>query len=357
MTAASTLPVRRVLSDTNPLLCERGGCLRQLDIAYTTWGELNPNRDNVVWILHPLTCSADPSEWWPDFVGPGKPVDPTIHHVVCVNSLGSCYGTTGPASVDARTGRPYRSNFPLITLKDVVAVHERVRRHLGLSRIRLGVGGSYGGQQLIEWMAAAPSLFDHACVIGAGLQQSPWAVAFNESQRMALEADPTFLSDAPDGGMAGLAAARSIAVLSYRSAQVYERTQREVDDAVCDEFRASSYQRHAGAKFTRRFDAHAYWTLTKAMDSHNPARGRGQLNEVMGRITTRVLIVALQDDLLFPRSQLRAAAEAFADGRLVVIESDFGHDSILTHAGRIGAAINQFLVDFRSQEPCHARCI
>lgn len=349
-------PVCHVLSDTGALACERGGRLERLDIAYVTWGQINPARDNVIWILHPLTCSANPSEWWPDFVGPGKPIDPAVHYIVCVNSLGSCYGTTGPASIDPRTGKPYGSGFPPITLKDVVAVHERVRRHLGLGRIALGIGGSYGGQQLIEWMAAEPSLFDHACVIGAGLRQSPWATAFNESQRMALEADPTFLSDVPGGGTAGLAAARSIAVLSYRTAQTYERTQCESDDAVCDHFRASSYQRHVGAKFTRRFDAHAYWTLTKVMDSHNPARGRATLGEVIGRITTRVLIVALECDVLFPRSQLRATARAFADGQLAVIESDFGHDSILTHASQIAAAITRLLFDLRPSEARNARC-
>lgn len=333
-------PQRHCLVDSGPLDCERGGRLQRVEIAYTTWGQLTSARDNVVWILHPLTCSANPREWWPEMVGEGRPIDPAIHYIVCVNSLGSCYGSTGPTSIDPATGARYARGFPLITLQDVVTVHERVRRALAVERIALGIGGSYGGQQLIEWMTSAPSLFEHACVIGAGLRQSPWAIAFNESQRMAMEADPGF---ADGNGRAGLAAARSVAVLSYRSAAVYARTQAEEDDEVCDDFRAAGYQRHVGDKFTRRFDAQSYWTLTKAMDSHNPARGRGRLEGVLAKVSTRVLFLALQDDLLFTRTELQAAAAAFPHGRMAVIESDFGHDAILTHTPKIARALRSFL--------------
>nr|WP_255494879.1 homoserine O-acetyltransferase [Luteibacter sp. Sphag1AF] len=330
--------------------CERGGVLHDVVLTYSTYGQMSPSGDNVVWILHPLTCNAQPMDWWPEFVGPGKAINADEHFIVCVNSLGSCYGSTGPDSINPATDSPYHTDFPLITLKDVVALHEQVRAHLRIEAIHLGIGGSYGGQQLMEWMCRAPDLFAYACVIGAGARQSPWAVALNETQRMAMESDSTFGSGNEGAGQRGLAAARSLAVMSYRSQRVYNTTQAEANDEVCDGYRASSYQRHIGNKFTRRFSACAYWTLTKAMDSHNVGRGRGSIRNALAAVRTRVLFVALQDDLLFPVDEVRGTADMTPGAQFAVIDSDYGHDSILTHARDISLRIVRFIADSVSRE-------
>jgi homoserine O-acetyltransferase len=326
-------------------LCERGGVLPEVEARFTTYGALSEKADNVVWILHPLTCSANPLDWWAGFVGPGKLIDPSVHYIVCVNSLGSCYGTTGPGSIDGKTGGKFGLDFPSITIRDVVAVHEAVRRHLGIEMIKLGIGGSFGGQQLLEWLVACPDIFNYACVIGAGARQSPWARAFNESQRMALEADPTFYAKDRDAGQRGLAAARSVAMLSYRNHEVYETRQQEEDDAIVDNFKACSYQRYIGDKFTRRFDSHAYWFLTKAMDSHNIARGRGSMSSALARIKAKTLLIALEGDMLFPREDISQMMGHIAACKFVDIDSQYGHDGLMVHADRVSKHLKEFISD------------
>lgn len=340
--SADPLPQAHILHLPAPFACEGGGRIEHVEATFTTIGRLAADRNNVVWILHPLTCNANPLDWWSGMIGPQRAIDPERWFIVCVNALGSCYGTTGPATTDAATGRRYGRRFPLVTVRDVVAVHEVVRAHLGIERIHFGVGGSYGGQQLLEWMASAPSRFAHACVIGASARQSPWAVAFNETQRMALEADASFSGDGDRPGATGLAAARALAVMSYRTAAVYQRTQAESDERPFDGLRAASYQRHIGDSFVRRFDAHAYWTMTKAMDSHDVGRGRGSVRAALAAVDSRVLMVGLGDDLLFPCTEVEATAEALPRGSFSRIDSDYGHDSILTHAAEIGARMAAF---------------
>ncbi|UPG85806.1 homoserine O-acetyltransferase [Luteibacter aegosomatis] len=335
-------PKVRTLRLEGAMMLESGVVLPQVDVTFTTYGELDRTQDNVVWILHPLTCNANPLDWWASAVGPGRAIDPAECFVVCVNALGSCYGTTGPTSLDPATGKRYGRGFPMVTVRDVVAVHDAVRKHLGVARIRLGLGGSFGGQQLLEWMASAPGLFDYAGVIGATAQQSPWATAWNETQRMALQADATFVADSPGGGVAGLAAARAMAVMTYRSAAAYARAQGEGDSRPFDGLKASGYQRHLGASFVRRYDPHAYWTMTKAMDSHDVARGRGAVGPALAPVTTRTLMIGLADDLLFPCTEVAATAAALPFGEFLVIESDHGHDSILTRAEEIAGAVARF---------------
>lgn len=324
------------------LALEGGDHLDGFSLTYTTLGRLSAAQDNIVWVLHPLTCSSDVTEWWLDMVGPGKALDPSIHFIICANTLGSCHGSTGPTNGGGPNHRHAGLKFPQITMGDVVSALDRLRRHLNIDRIALGVGGSYGGQQLFEWMARAPDLFEHACIIGASDRQSPWAIAFNEAQRMALEADPTFGTDAPNAGSAGLAAARAIAILSYRNAALYASTQADADNRS-SAFRASAYQRAVGEKFARWFDACSYWMLTRIMDSHNIYRGRGTKAEVLTRINSRCLLVALEADVLFPASDVFEPATLLPAATCLELPCDHGHDSILTHAEALSARIVEFM--------------
>ena len=193
--------------------------------------------------------------------------------------LGSCYGSTNARSINPATGAPYGKDFPHLTVRDMVKAHQHLQRHLGISRIRFGIGGSMGGQQLLEWAVSDPDLFRSICVLATNAKHSPWGIAFNEAQRMAIEADPTLYTDAENAGAAGLAAARAVAMLSYRNYRTYQNSQEEDSDEVRNGFKAASYQRYQGQKLVDRFDVLSYLTLSRAMDSHNLGRGRGGIEK------------------------------------------------------------------------------
>ncbi|RYZ86099.1 MAG: homoserine O-acetyltransferase [Proteobacteria bacterium] len=323
------------------MILESGAVLKDVRLRYTTLGKYQGSESRVVWIFHPLTCDSNPANWWPEFVGEGKVIDPNHSFIICVNALGSCYGSSGPsAEIDGLTAG---LDFPIVTIKDIVRAFQVLKESLGIQKIDLGIGGSFGGQQLLEWLAADPDAFAKACVIGANAKQSPWAIAFNETQRMALEADADFTSSAPHAGAKGLAAARAIAILSYRTYETYGKSQGEESDAKHDQFKAASYQRYIGQKFTARFDAKSYWYLTKAMDSHNIARSRRHCSEVLASIETRILLLSLKGDVLFPEEEMRELARGLPYAQYHSIDSTHGHDGILANADLILAQLELFL--------------
>ncbi|UUA73387.1 homoserine O-acetyltransferase family protein [Cellvibrio sp. QJXJ] len=323
---------------------ECGDVIPEIEVTYSTAGKLNKDRSNVVWIHHPFSCDSNPSLWWESLVSPTGALSPNDYYVVCISALGSCYGTTGPASINNVTGSVYGASFPHTTIRDVVKVNKMICRSLGIDAIHLGVGISFGGQQLIEWMADEPEKFEHACIIAANAKQSAWATALNESQRMAIEADPTFISDEGNLGKNGLAAARSIAMLSYRNYSNYKNFQEETNDDAIDNMKASSYQRYISFKFVERFNAHCYWTMTKAMDSHNIGRNRGSIEGVLKGIKTKTLLLAMEGDVLFPFQEMNDMNNALPNSEIHEVESVHGHDGVLTSCSAISKKIRDFMV-------------
>lgn len=288
----------------------------------------------VVWICHALTANSNPLEWWPTMVGPGKFLDPGREYIICANVLGSCYGSTQPRSKD----------FPLITIRDMVKAHELLRLHLGIEHIDLLTGGSSGGFQALEWAIGNPSLAGALCLIACNARISPWATALNESQRMALLADPTFgPEEEPMAGRRGLAAARSIALLSYRSYAGYCQTQSEHQDDILIASKACSYQQYQGKKLADRFSPYSYYTLTFSLDSHNVGRNRGGTGKALSRIKTRTLCIGIDSDILFPLSEMETLARHIPGAVLEVISSDFGHDGFLLEHEQITSTLCKFL--------------
>ncbi|MBE0674995.1 MAG: homoserine O-acetyltransferase [Bacteroidales bacterium] len=314
-----------------------------LDIAYHTYGTLNERGDNVIWVCHALTANSDVASWWPGMVGDGLLFDTSRYFVVCANIPGSCYGSTGPLSVNEFTGDPWYLDFPLLTIRDVVRALDLLRRHLQINRIKMVIGASVGGQQAIEYSIMYPELIEKLVFIASNARQSPWAVAFNESQRLAIEADPSFRIRNPFGGREGLKAARSIALLSYRNHITYNRTQEEKSDAVVHGFKASSYQVYQGEKLVKRFNPWSYYRLTQMTDSHNVGRGRGGLKKALQGISASVLCIGISSDLLFPVDELRLVAATVADGRYTEIDSDYGHDGFLTESEKITGQVREFI--------------
>jgi homoserine O-acetyltransferase len=322
-----------------PYTLEMGRELPGFELAYTTYGTRNEDDSNIIWICHALTGSSNAAEWWDGLVGDGKYFDPAKFFVICVNVLGSAYGSTGPLSVNPRTHKPYYRDFPTITVRDVVGTLEILRQELAIRKIKICIGGSLGGQQALEWAVEVPDLCEELVVIASNALHSPWGVAFNESQRMAIEADPTFNEEQPEAGSMGMRAARSVALLSYRNYDTYNFTQARDNPDQIDEFRASSYQQYQGDKFVKRFNAFSYWILSKIMDSHNVGRNRGGIVHALGQVKAKTLVLGIKSDLLFPLSEQQFVARHIPDAVFQEIDSLYGHDGFLIEYKQLAQVI------------------
>ena len=330
--------IRHELVTNIPL--EAGGSLPNAHIVYHTAGVRG---GRVVWLCHALTANSDAEDWWPEMVGPGKAVDTEKDFVVCVNKLGSPYGSEGPARVNPATGRPWLLDFPPITIRDIVTSLIAVRNALGLAHIDLLVGSSTGGFQALEWAVTEPERFGRCVFIATAPRVSPYFSATVEAQRMALEADPTF-REAKDlsGGAAGLRCARAQALISYRCFQGYGLTQAEEDDDTLFAGRAASYERYQGEKLVRRhFDAYSYYTLCNVIDSQNVGRGRGGVANALRRICAPTTVVAVDTDQLFPPAEGRTWAAWIPGARYLEINSLFGHDGFLLETAQLTAIIKE----------------
>ena len=264
--------------------------------------------------------------------------------------LCSPYGETGPASVNPATGRPYLFDFPRTTVRDIVNAEILVRKHLGIRRIDLMLGPSIGGFQALEWVIMEPEVVRDVVFLATATRVNPFMTAFNESQRLALEADPTF-REAKDlkGGSAGLACARSIALISYRTYSGYNLTQAEPEEDTLFADRAASYQRYQGQKLLRRdFDAYSYWYLTYALDSMNVGRGRGGVDAALARIQANCMMISIDSDVLFPPSHGRATVAALKYAAYREIHSAFGHDGFLVENDQLTAILRPMLEKYEN---------
>jgi homoserine O-acetyltransferase len=323
---------------------ECGVKLPSLTIAYDTYGVRNEDSSNVIWVCHALTANSDVADWWPHTVEEGCFLDPDKYFTVCANFLGSHYGTTGPLSENPETGEPWYGDFPRITVRDMVRAHQLLAEYLGIKRVKLLIGSSIGGFQCLEWSVMQPDFAERAAFIATTPRTKPWASAFNESQRMAIQSDPTFGERNAEAGLDGLAIARSIALLSYRGGMAYDKTQEDADaDEASFERRVHSYQRYQGEKLRRRFNAYSYIRLSQAVDSHNLGRGRGKVEDVLKQIKAKSLVVAITSDILFPPSDHQILIDNIPDVEYHLIDSDFGHDGFLVEHKQLNDIILNFL--------------
>jgi len=332
----------KTFKSDKPLVLESGKILNGIEVAYHTYGQYNPELNNVIWICHALTANSNAADWWPGMIGKGYLFDPEKHFIVCANVLGSCYGTTGPLSINFDTGKPWYLSFPALTVRDLVAAHELLRAHLGIHQIHTVVGGSIGAHQSMEWAIIQPELFSHLIIIAAGACYTPWGIAFNESQRLALQADPSFYNDSADAGQAGLIAARSVALISYRNFIIYNKTQAEEDTEKTADFKASSYQRYQGEKLMRRFHAHPYYTLLNTLDSHNVGRGRGGIEKALACIKAKTLVLGITLDFLYGTHEQISLAQQIPGAVFSEIDSLYGHDGFLVESEKVTKTINDF---------------
>jgi homoserine O-acetyltransferase/O-succinyltransferase len=320
---------------------ESGKSLFNPSIAYQTFGTFEEGK-KVIWVCHALTANTDVLDWWPGLFGADALFSPEDHFIVCANILGSSYGSTSPESLD-ENGNHYMKNFPLITTRDIAKSFNLLRLNLSIESIDLLIGASLGGQQAQEWLILEPTLVKKAVLIATNARHSAFGIAFNESQRLALIADPSFDGVNPNGGQNGLITARSIALLSYRSYDGYSKTQTHSDLEQLEDFPAATYQKYQGEKLAKRFNAYSYWSLTRTMDAHNVGRNREGVQLALKQIQTPTLIVGITTDLLFPLKEQLFLSNHIPQSTFQTIFSDFGHDGFLVEGHQLQCVLKKFL--------------
>ena len=346
---------------------DNGNELGPITVAYETYGKLNEERDNVILIEHALTASAHaagkntPEDknpgWWDVMIGPGKAIDTDKYFVVCSNILGSCYGTTGPSSVNSETGNPYGSSFPVISIRDIVRVQHKLLKHLGVERIRSIAGGSMGGMQAIEWALEYPDMVDSLILIATAARSSPQSIGIHKVGIQAIMDDPNwnggnyYGSDLPEKG---LAIARMLGHITYLSdGWLWEKFGRNHDDSdklklsLDSKFEIEKYLEYQGSKFVKRFDANSYIYIMRCIDIYDAGEGYPNLDESLKRINCKkVLVVSYTSDWLYPSYQSIELIDALKANSIDVtykeIDSPYGHDSFLIDYKKLTPLINDF---------------
>ena len=343
-----------IVDGSLPLEC--GKALSSPTLHYAVYGRLNAARDNAVLVCHALSGSALVGSWWPEVFAPGAVLSLEHDFVICINMLGSCYGSTGPGSVNPETGHSYGPDFPLVSVRDNVRAQARLLDSLGIRKLRLVLGGSIGGMQALEWTIQHPERVERALIVGVA-PVSAMGLALNHLQRQAIQHDPEwaggrYLPQRPP--RRGLSLARQIAMISYKSAPLFnERYGRNPDRSGEDPYLAggslggliggrfdiAGYLDHQGSRFIERFDANAYLAILRAMDTWDPVKGYASPQEAFGRIRARLSFVGISTDWLFPAGEVREFAGAIRNAGAQVdyreMVSDHGHDAFLAEQAEL----------------------
>jgi len=340
----------RFLELARDFVFDSGARLSQVRIAYRTWGELSPRRDNAVLVCHALSGSADLDLWWPQLLGAGRVLDPARQFIVASNVLGGCYGSSGPLSASPLDGRPFGPRFPELSIRDMVRAQALLLDHLGVERLDFALGGSMGGMQVLEWIAALPERLRAAAVIAAPVAHSAWALALAAAQCAALRADPCFRGGdyaAGAGPLAGLGAARRIAMCSYRSPQAlqarFARRPGRGGHAV------GEWLEHHAREFAARFDANTFLGLSRAMDAHDLGAQRGGAENVLRACRVPTLALGISSDQLYPADEIEAWSACMPCARFEVWPSIHGHDAFLIEAQGVGQRIAAFRREFQAR--------
>lgn len=354
-------------SADRPFTLDSGGKLQPVTLRYAVYGEPNDDGSNVILVCHALSGSAKVADWWGGLFGRDGVFDPERDCVVGVNILGSCYGSTGPTSLNPATGRQFGPDFPLVSIRDIVRAQAHVLDHLEIPRLRAVVGASIGGMQALQWAIEFPNRVGKCVAIGA-TPLNAMGLALNHLQRQAIQLDPKWRSGdyGDDPPVEGLALARAIAMCSYKSPQLFEerfgrKPNRNGEDpfrALRDRFDVGGYLDHQGQKFNARFDANSYLVISKAMDTFDLSRGYASERAALARIAAPVLLVGISTDWLFPAADVRALARRISEGggrsQYVELDSAHGHDGFLADFHLLAPILREHLTDRIKRLPVHS---
>ncbi len=326
-----------------PFQLEQGGVIEKPVIAYHTYGILNAARDNVIFICHALTANSDVDDWWHGLFGKGDIFDWDKYFIICANNLGSPYGTSSPKQIDPSTNERYGLDFPFYTIRDTAELHLKLLEHFGVSRIRLLIGGSCGGNICQEIAYQWKEKVDNLVLLCCSARETPWVIAIHESQRIALRSDPSINDKSEDAGQRGLKACRAVALPFYRTHSSFKIRQQDHEMDRLQDFRASSYIEYQGEKFIKRFDAHCYYSLLNALDTHNMGRGRESIELALSEITAKTVVIGFDSDILIPKIEQQFLAKHIPQAEYVEIKTLFGHDAFLIETDDIRKRIREHI--------------
>ena len=344
MSLALTYEGDFALNNGEPFRLLSGETLPHVSLHYAIYGALNEARDNAILVPHALSGSARVADWWPQLFGADAIFDLAKDCVIGINLIGSCYGSTGPTSINPTTGQPYGRDFPLVTVKDNVRAQAELIRHLGIQKLRVVIGGSIGGMQAIQWAIDYPEMVAHSIAVGTA-PISALALALNHLQRQAI------LNNREQG----LSLARQIAMISYKSAELFaerygrqpNRNGEDPHRTLAERYDVGGYLDYQGEIFTKRFDPDAYLIITKLMDNFDPLIGYDSLAAAFSRITARVLLIGIESDWLFPPEDVEALAAQMKAANVAVkyakLITTHGHDGFLAEPEQFVPAVRQFL--------------
>lgn len=359
------------LFEEEPLKLQLGGSLQSIRVAYQTYGSLNSNADNVIMVNHALTGNAhaagiiDESEienskdetfltkynnmfvgkegWWDALIGSGKAIDTDKYFVICSNVLGSCYGTSGPNSTNPNNNLIYNLSLPKITVRDMVNVQKKLFDHLGINKIKLAIGGSLGGMQVLEWAIMFPQMLQSIMPIATSVGHSAWAIGLNEASRNAIINDPNWQNgNYEEQPYHGFSLARKIAMLTYRSFDSFNNKFGRAKSN--NNFEVENYLNYQGDKIVNRFDANSYLYLSEAMDLHDVGVDRGGIESALKSIKCKTELVGITSDILYPKEEQIKIAELIQNASYSEIDSIHGHDAFLIEFDQMDQIIRNFLV-------------
>ena len=322
-----------------PFKLESGAVLPELRIRYHTYGRLNEQKDNVIWVCHALTANSAIHEWWSGLYGPENVFDLDRYFIICANNLGSPYGTSSPLHVNPEKGERFGMDFPEFTLRDTALATFALADHLGINAIHLLIGGSCGGNIAQEMAIIRPEFIRQMAILCCSAQERPWTIAIHHAQRITLKSDPSFYDNKEGAAPFGLKAARAFALPLYRNPVSMNLRQAETDKDKLDEFKASSYVNYQGDKFVQRFDAHCYYKLLNALDTHNVARYRTSIAAALGSIMAKTLVIGIDTDIFVPVDEQQLLAEHIPEASYAEIKSIYGHDAFLIETEQIRSMI------------------
>jgi homoserine O-acetyltransferase len=359
-----------LLDQGAPFALESGAELPNASLHYALYGKLNEARDNAILVCHALTGSARVADWWPDLFRDGHPLDVGKHCVIGINVLGSCYGSTGPQSINPSTGKPYGADFPVVSIRDIVLAQAQLIAHLGIPQLRAVLGGSIGGMQALQWSVDYPERVAGCFAVGAA-PLSAMGLALNHLQREIIRLDPAWNAgnyDAAHAPTRGLALARGLATCTYKSPALFtERFGRNPDRAGGNPLQShaaaydvAGYLEYQGRIFNERFDANSYLAISRAMDSFDLSRGYGSETAALERIRARVLLVGISSDWLFPAAEVRELAERIQNANAVCnyieLHSNHGHDAFLAEASNVRPLI-EYIVQSGAPQVHDKNCV
>jgi len=357
------LSSRQIFKTEKEFTLQSGESLPEVEIAYQTWGELNSSRDNAILVCHSLTSDSGVANyfdengnhvegWWHEFVGVGKTIDIEKYFIICTNVLGSCYGSTGPTSINPNTGEQYRMNFPVVTVYDMVNSQRQLIEYLKIKKLHTVIGGSLGAMQALEWSVSFPEMVENLIAIATPAKHSAWAIGLNEIQRQAIMSDPDWQNgNYIDQPLKGLSQARQLAMISYRTKDSYDlkfgrdKIYTDIKFSITSKphFQMENYLHYQGKKLVNRFDANSYLYLTKALDLFDLSENRDNVVDVLGSIKAKTLVIGIDSDILYPTDEQHFIQQNIPESVYAEVKSIHGHDGFLIETEQLNYIVKNFI--------------